>query len=57
MDFFTVKELAEKLKLTEKYIVTEIQKGNLHAAKFGRRAGYRISYEDFIKWLEAKKNK
>jgi len=55
MTVFTVKEVAEKYKLTETYIREEIKKGNLKAMEFGRRAGYRINESDLTEWEKSKK--
>jgi excisionase family DNA binding protein len=56
MRVYTVKEISDLYKLTEIYIRTEIRNGNLRAANFGRRAGYRINEEDLKAWTESKQN-
>jgi len=42
--YYTVKQVAHHLNMTERYVQAEIKRGRLHANRFGRE--YRISPED-----------
>jgi len=56
MDYLTVKEVAEKLRVGKRLIITEIHNGDLRAVRFGRRGGFRIQQSDLNEWLEKKKS-
>ena len=53
MEFLTVQEIAEILKVNAKTVRNWIDNGDLKAAKFGRQ--YRIDKEDFDKFVKNKK--
>lgn len=53
--FYTVKELSDLLKVTDKTIRDTIAKGEIEAYKIGRE--WRISAEAVTLYLEANKNK
>jgi len=53
MEFLTVQEIAEILKVNAKTVRNWIDEGDLKAAKFGRQ--YRIDREDFEKFVEEQK--
>lgn len=55
MKVYTIKEVIVEYELTGAYLRSEIKKGKLIAAYFGRRAGYRIDEPDLQAWLDAKK--
>lgn len=55
MEVYTVKEIAELLKLSEGYIRSQIKGGYLkNSMKFGCRGGHRISKEALEKWQNSK---
>lgn len=53
MEFLTVQEIAEILKVNAKTVRNWIDGGDLKAAKFGRQ--YRIDREDFEEFVEEQK--
>ena len=55
MEYLTVKDIAERLRINRNLVVNEIRAGKLPAVMFGRRGGYRIEEKDFNEWLEKKK--
>jgi len=54
MEFITVDEIAEYLRISRMTVVRMIEKGELPALKIGRQ--WRIQKEDFEKWIRGKKN-
>lgn len=54
-DFYTAKELAEKLKLNVMTIYRYIDSGKLEAYKIGKE--YRIKAKEFNKFLDKSKTK
>lgn len=52
MEYFTTKEIAEKLKTTEATVRRWIRAGNLEAHKVGQ--AYRVSDQQLRKFLEKK---
>jgi len=55
MKIYTVREISELYKLTEHFIREEIKSGKLKAVSFGCRAGYRITEDDLIAWMNEKR--
>ena len=55
MKIYTVKEIGKLYSLTENFIREEIKSGKLKAVSFGCRAGYRITEDDLIAWMDAKR--
>jgi len=53
--FYSVKQVADILKVNPKYIKTEIAKGRIMALDIGGRTGYRIDEEDLQKYIAHKK--
>lgn len=54
MKYYTVKEIADLLQLTERGIQQWIRQGKLTAYKMGRE--YRIEEKDFQAFMESRKN-
>lgn len=54
-DWFTTKQIAERLNVTERTVRRFIEAGDLTAIELGKRAGYRISASDFQAFIESKK--
>jgi excisionase family DNA binding protein len=52
--YFTVGDLVTRLQVSDDTIYRAIQRGELVAARFGRRGGYRVSNADLATWLVAK---
>ncbi len=55
IEFFTVEELADKLKVSEQTIRLWIREGRLEAYKFGR--AHRIPADAFKRFLEQSKQR
>ncbi len=53
-EFYLVKEIAKKLRLSKMTIYRYLKAGRMHAHKVGKE--YRIGREDFIRFLQATKN-
>jgi len=53
MEFYTVPQVAEMLKVHRRSVARWIQAGELRAVKLGNR--YRISEEDLEKFLEERR--
>lgn len=51
MEFYTIKEIAAKLSLNEETIRRWIREGKLNGENIGGRTGYRISKEEYEKFL------
>lgn len=52
MEYLTIREVAEKLKMSEKTIMRFIEKGGLQALKVGHQ--WRVDSDTLTKWLEGK---
>ena len=53
MGYRSVESIAEEMGVTIRVIRAEIKRGDLEAIKIGKE--YRISDEDFNKWIEKKR--
>jgi excisionase family DNA binding protein len=54
MNLLTVAEVAEKLRLSERFVYDEIRRKNLRAAKVGN--ALRVTEEDYAAYVEAHMN-
>ena len=52
----TVPEVAERLRVSERYVLDELRRRNLRGIKLAGRAGWRVSEEDIATYLDAKAN-
>ena len=55
--WYTVAEVAERLRVNPRTIIRHIEKGELRAVKLPTPAGWRISEADLRAWLESRANK
>jgi excisionase family DNA binding protein len=53
MEFFTVNEVAEKLKVHPATIKRWLREGKMRGLQLGDRAGWRISKADYDQFIEA----
>jgi excisionase family DNA binding protein len=56
MILMTVSEVAERLRVSERYVLDELRGNNLRGTKLGGRAGWRISESDLATYVDAKAN-
>ncbi|MDP9363134.1 MAG: helix-turn-helix domain-containing protein [Chloroflexota bacterium] len=56
MEYLTVSEVAERLKVTPLTVRRWIKSGELIGVQLGDRAGWRISEEDLEAFLEARRS-
>ena len=55
MEFFTVNEVAERLKVHPRTVKRWLNEGRLEGVLLGDRAGWRISEADLAKFVEEQK--
>ena len=55
--WFTVAEVAERLRVNRRTIIRHIEKGELRAVKLPQPAGWRISEADLGAWLASRANR
>lgn len=53
--FYSVRQVADILKVNPKYVKNEIARGRLMAIHIGGRSGYRIEEQDLQKYIAHKK--
>lgn len=52
----TVTEVAERLRVSERYVLDELRRKNMRGAKLAGRAGWRITEADLATYIEAHMN-
>jgi excisionase family DNA binding protein len=54
--WLTVRQVAQRLQLNERTILRAIHSGQLQAAKFGRKGGWRIAPADVERWIASRQS-